>query len=110
LIDWITAEIPFNHPPLRSGRVICIDEHGEELWQSIKWNDIEGSYSKKVMVRSEGSDMFGHATHLRVSGNPSKFLQGHNVFGSDDLSSLMTAFTNQVFLMLDIEPTDIDTY
>ena len=25
------------------------------------------------------------ATHLSLSGNPSKFLQGHNIFGSDDL-------------------------
>ena len=35
--------------------------------------------------RSVGGDGQGMATHLSLSGNPSKFLQGHNIFGSDDL-------------------------
>lgn len=50
---------------------------------------VPGSHESSVQVRSVGGDGLGFATGLSFSGNPSKFLQGHNVFGSDDLVSLM---------------------
>jgi II/X family phage/plasmid replication protein len=108
MIDWITALIPFNHQYLNAGRIISIDGNGIEEWNSVKWSHIEGSYSSKIMVRSEGSDLLGHASHLRISGNPAKFLQGHNVFGSDDLASLMIQTVNQLCNILDLNLNDVD--
>lgn len=108
MIDWITAEIPCTHSPIPSGRVIIIDEHGAEEVTIVKFKQVEGSYSKKISVRSSGSTLDGMASHMRISGNPAKFLQGHNVFGGDDLSALMVAFTNQLFLLLDLEPPKAD--
>jgi len=69
---------------------------------------IEGSFEKNVTVTSHGSDGNGNATHLFFSGNPSKFLQGHNIFGSDDLVALMVDTFDVVCRYLDLSPTLTD--
>lgn len=89
MIDWVRATLPITHPPLNSGEVLSMDEHGEIEWRSPKRKHAVGSYEKRISIKSQGSDGKGNATHLWISGNPSKFLQGHNVFGSDDLVSLV---------------------
>lgn len=43
---------------------------------------------------------------IQFSGNPNKFLHGHNLFGSDDLIALMSATLEKVFRALDIHPTE----
>lgn len=57
-----------------------------------------------MTFRSVGGTGRGQATHLLLSGNPSKFLQGHNVFGSDDLLSLVYDTFLKVCSSLQIEP------
>jgi II/X family phage/plasmid replication protein len=89
MMDWVRCHLPFRHLPLNSGEVISIDESGEVEWCAPKHKMAVGSYDKRISIKSEGGDGQGNATHLWVSGNPSKFLQGHNVFGSDDLVSLV---------------------
>jgi II/X family phage/plasmid replication protein len=42
---------------------------------------------------------------LQVSGNPAKFLQGHNVFGSDDLVGLARCMLERVADFLSLEPS-----
>ncbi|WP_317490894.1 phage/plasmid replication protein, II/X family, partial [Acinetobacter baumannii] len=42
-----------------------------------------GSYSTKIQIQSVTD------TQIYISGNPTKFLQGHNLFGSNDLVGLM---------------------
>lgn len=108
MIDWITCEIPCLHSPLNSGRIIKLNPSGEIDWESPSRTTVEGSYSDKVSVISHGHLMDGKATTLRISGNPSKFLQGHNVFGIDDLSRLMHLFTTDLFDRLDIHPRESD--
>jgi II/X family phage/plasmid replication protein len=44
---------------------------------------------KRISIKSTVGDGQGNATHLWISGNPLKPLQGHNVFGSDDAVSLV---------------------
>ena len=46
------------------------------------------------------------ATHLQISGNPSKFLQGHNVFGSDDVVALMSDVFDIVCQRFELQPTE----
>lgn len=77
------------HSPIYAGEVISITSNGEEEWRSPKRQQVQGSYEKTISVKSVGGDGQGQSTHIQVSGNPSKFLQGHNVFGSDDLVSLV---------------------
>ena len=105
MIDWITCLIPCIHFPLNSGALVKIDEHGLIQWESLSWTTVEGSFSSKIKVFSTGHlDDQGRATYLKISGNPAKFLQGHNIFGTDDLSRLMVLFTNRIFDILGIAP------
>lgn len=89
MIDWATVEIPFLHTPLNGGVVQSITPDGEIDWATPKRVSAIGSFEKTIAIKSTGGDGNGNATHLWISGNPSKFLQGHNVFGSDDLVSLI---------------------
>lgn len=89
MIDWVTAIIPFVHEPLNSGSVLKILPSGEVEWESPCRLSVRGSHERDIAVRSQGGDGSGLATELVIDGNPSKYLQGHNVFGSDDLRSLV---------------------
>jgi II/X family phage/plasmid replication protein len=76
------------HDPekLQSGRVLCLDPAGELSWYVDKALSVEGSYSSKIQIKSHTSNS------IWISGNPTKFLQGHNIFGSDDLIYIMGRF------------------
>jgi len=97
MLDWFRGQIPFLHPPIPSGRVISINFDGTLEWQSVKkmrvknqWGDPtddRGSHETEIKIRSVGGDGKGFATDLQVDGNLAKFLQGHNVFGSEDLNT-----------------------
>ena len=89
MIDWITAELPCSHTPLHGGVVCKTDREGELEWSTSCFLSSVGSYESKVQYKSSGGDGQGMATHLLISGNPAKFFQGHNVFGSDDLIGLV---------------------
>jgi len=110
MIDWITCEVPCLHEPLNAGRLMKVSPDGAIEFEQVLWTDAVGSYETKVRVRSSGSALDGRASHLRISGNPAKFLQGHNIFGPDDLSSLMVAFCGKLFSELKItpHPTDLE--
>jgi len=108
VIDWVSAFLPCVHPPLNAGYVCKIAPDGELEWSAPCRMKIEGSFEKNVTVTSHGSDGNGNATHLFFSGNPSKFLQGHNIFGSDDLVALMVDTFDVVCRYLDLSPTLTD--
>lgn len=89
MIDWVTCELPLVHTPLNGGLVCKIDPEGDTEWVTRCRIQVQGSHESSIQVRSVGGDGAGEATGLHFSGNPAKFLQGHNVFGSDDLVALM---------------------
>lgn len=99
MIDWLTLEIPFVHIPIQSGRVISITPEGEVEWQSEKRLAIRGSYESSVRVRSAGSapEEQGKAEFLHIDGNPAKFLNGHNVVGSRDITDLTDNMIAKIF-------------
>jgi II/X family phage/plasmid replication protein len=105
MIDMFSGSLPCLHSPLNTGRIISIDPDGQTEWESPKRLVVAGSHDSNFRVSSEGSDGQGRATHLRFSGNPSKFLQGHNIFGSDDLVSLMNYVYKNVTQVLNLGPT-----
>ncbi|EDU9608725.1 Replication-associated protein G2P [Salmonella enterica subsp. enterica] len=102
MIDWITAIYPCVHEPLPSGSVISIDASGEVEWKTVKRLAVRGSHESALYVRSVGSDGEGRCSHLYIDGNPSKFLQGHNVVGSDDLRGLAVVVYARVLSLLNI--------
>jgi len=89
MIDWLDVSIDLLHEPLPAGRVLSIDPTGAIDWETSKRIEVKGSYDSKVYFRSQGGDGTGRATELYMSGNPSKFMQGHNVFGTEDICALV---------------------
>lgn len=102
MIDWLTVIYPCVHDPLPSGSVISLDASGEVEWKTVKRLAVRGSHESSLYVRSVGSDGEGRCSHLYIDGNPSKFLQGHNVVGSDDLRGLAVAVYARVLSLLNI--------
>ena len=113
MIDWITAIINVDHSmdDLSSGMVYSVNENGEIEWQSRKKVFSEGSYSSKVLVRSHGDQIYYDENGLKrckqlyIDGNPAKFLNGHNVTGSNNLLSLNYAFIMKVLAGVNIIPS-----
>lgn len=96
MIDWITAIIPLDHPePITGGTVLALSADGEIDYETKKRAELTGSFDHKLYIRS-------HEFHagtprraaggrsIEIHGNPIKYLQGHNIFGTDDLTGLVT--------------------
>lgn len=97
MIDWLTATIFLVHWPIPAGSVMSIHPDGTVEWESLKKTRVRGSFESSIQVRSQGAlDGEGRATQLYIDGNPAKFLQGHNVFGSSDLTGLLLAVLGRV--------------
>ena len=88
MIDWVSAVLPCKHDPskLQHGFVMAFDAQGNNEWTVNKTFSVEGSYSSKIQIKSHTENQ------IYISGNPTKFLQGHNLFGSNDLVGLMGKF------------------
>lgn len=90
-IDWITAKVPFFvSGKLNGGNIINTTPDGEIEYTIDKRLPVTGSYDSRLSVRT--SDVL-HGTEdtylIEISGNPVKWFQGHNIFGSDDLPNLI---------------------
>jgi len=84
MIDWITCVIPFEHNvAIEGGLITSTKEGGEIEYQCRKWKKCVGSFESTVQIKSEDINT------IRLSGNPVKFLQGHNIWGTHDLRGLM---------------------
>lgn len=105
MIDWETCLLPLTHKDLIiGGSVLCIDPNGDVEWSTEKALSVVGSYDNRIQIRSYGS-----LSELWLSGNPVKFLQGHNIFGSCDLLYLTSKVVDKLVSMdLGLCPTDFD--
>lgn len=91
MIDWLTLTAPLPHQvPIHNGGVMSIGPDGEIEWRSRKRLPLEGSHSATLHVRS-CSHTAEPTSHVEVTGNPVKWFQGHNLWGTDDLPSLVVA-------------------
>ena len=77
------------------------DGEVETSW--LKPMKVRSTWETTIHIKSEGADGNGYATHLRIDGNPSKFLQGHNVFGSDDFLGLVNSLVCHLPIRLTVE-------
>lgn len=90
-VDWISACV--TSPLLcqsgarlyETGRLMVFDRDGSMTYQKPAAFLVEGSHDTRIAVTStDGSSLY-------LSGNPVKFFQGHNLFGSDDADALLLA-------------------
>jgi II/X family phage/plasmid replication protein len=109
MIDWLTMLVPFRHAePLNAGHVVSIQPTGEVEWQTSKRLHVEGSHETRLSVRT-ATHTPDRCTHLEIKGNPVKFFQGHNLWGTDDLPALAVATCHAVaeLLRLPVHPLDV---
>ncbi len=100
MIDWLTLRVVADGLQVRAGHVQSISPDGVIEWRVEKRMPVQGSHEATVMIRRSPVDQW-----LEISGNPSKFLQGHNLFGTEDLDTLVPVFVGAVFDRLDYKPT-----
>ncbi len=100
MIDWVTAIIPCDGAGrIVGGKLIRLSADGEIEWETNCRVTVEGSYSASVQIKADGDSL------LWVSGNPSKFLQGHNLFGSNNPRKLIYVFLDELTRRLKLTPT-----
>lgn len=103
MVDWLTVETP--DPvgiPINGGQVVKISADNSVEWSTFCRKSVEGSWSSSMTFRAIGAEYveemeaarreLGHGRRrsgLEISGNVTKFLQGHNLFGSDDPAALL---------------------
>lgn len=113
MIDWLTLVAPLDHKqgaggPFYAGEVLSIvpdhtSDHGEAIeWTSLKRKKLQGSYSTTIMVRSIQTS---EGPSIWVSGNPVKWFQGHNIFGSADLPGLVNELLYRVCALVGVTPS-----
>jgi II/X family phage/plasmid replication protein len=106
MVDWVTARVPCSmNKRINGGELICITPDGVIDWSSERRLELEGSYAAKITVRGSG---IGEVGQIEISGNPAKFLQGHNVFGSANLVGLMYKTISRIVDLLQLEPSQQD--
>jgi hypothetical protein len=99
MIDWISVIVPIAHSePINGGNVVSVDIEGNVEWKVEKRISVEGSHGSTIQIKSDHSD--GPYSGIRLDGNPVKWLQGHNVWGSSDLVGLITACLSRVLLLV----------
>jgi II/X family phage/plasmid replication protein len=89
VIDWLTFLAPCAHAhAIDGGQVLSISPGGELEWMSRKRASVRGSFDSCLTIRT-ATHTPEPLTHIEVSGNPVKFFQGHNLWGSDDVHALV---------------------
>lgn len=110
MIDWVTGFPPCAHTNfITGGMVLCVNPDETIAWSTEKALSVTGSYDNRIQIRTHQCSN-GKPSHLSISGNPVKFLQGHNIFGSDDLIYLVFKLFERLVSIkeLGLCPTDFD--
>lgn len=103
MIDWITAIIPCHHDEkIYGGSIASVDQDGVIDWRVEKKKQIVGSYESSLSIKSLDP------TQIILDGNPAKWLQGHNMFGSDNLIGLIEAVMHKLIPILGLSPDERD--
>ena len=69
---------------------MSFDSLGNQQWVCNKKFSVEGSHSSKIQLQSHSENL------VYFTGNPVKFLQGHNLFGTNDIRHLMRLFFDEL--------------
>ena len=105
MIDWVTAIVPCRHDEMIfGGFVTSVSLDGEIDWRVEKKQQIVGSHESSISIKSLDNK------HLFIDGNPAKWLQGHNIFGSNNLLGLVEALMLKLVPLLKLTPTDLDLH
>ena len=91
MIDWLSIVAPCAHrEPIHGGEVISVRPDGEIEWKSARRFSVRGSFESAFQLRT-ATHTPDRCTHIELSGNPAKWFQGHNLWGTDRLDLLVPA-------------------
>lgn len=91
MIDWLTFVAPCEHrEPIHGGQVMSLLPNGEVEWLTSKRREVRGSFESALHLRT-ATHVGERCSYIEISGNPVKFFQGHNLWGSDDVPALINA-------------------
>lgn len=100
MIDWIDAIVPCWHAaPINGGTITRTSQTGKVEWEKGTFRVVRSTWETGVQIKTYHADESAHCTHLLISGNPSKFWQGHNLWGTNDLHGLLVATLFQLVAM-----------
>lgn len=92
MIDYLTCTIEVDFPtPLFGGEVISLRADGEIEYHLLKHVSMQGSHASSVQVRCIDCQ------NLEIRGNLAKFLQGHNLYGGNNVRVLLEDFLRVLF-------------
>lgn len=103
MIDWVTMKLPCDHEGLIcNGTLVKVSKENEVEWASSSFLPVVGSHDATIAIRSVTEST------LEISGNPAKWLQGHNLFGINDLKRLVWLFFQKLIQIpeLNLKPTE----
>lgn len=95
MIDWLSVKFLFwSDECLNGGNVISTTPDGEIEYTLDKHLKVDGSHDTRLLIRTEPARLpdlpqLKNVWILSVSGNPVKWFQGHNIFGTSDLCNLV---------------------
>lgn len=93
MVDWLMCRIKFRHPRIESGHRWRTDKYGVLIQQNAVRERYEGSYESTIsLVSNDITECRDFGESLFIDGNITKFLQGHNIVGIDDLNLLLCKF------------------
>lgn len=107
MIDWVSFVAPCHHAErVHGGLVASIRPDGSVEWQTYRRTSVRGSHDASVTVRTHD----GEKRYIEVSGNPVKWFQGHNLWGSDDLPGLVLDLLDALVARddLGLQPSESD--
>lgn len=103
MIDWMSFRVPLSWiEPIDGGRIVRLHPDGSVDWDSPQRRTLEGSFASNLTVRSV------EVGYVEVSGNPVKWHQGHNLWGTDDARGLLYDTMVKVASMVGVEPSADD--
>lgn len=108
MIDWISCRLPLTHSEaLNGGRIISLSGDGDIEWSTKKRLKLRGSYESNIHVRSVETTRAQDGTYKEIDldGNFVKYHQGHNFFGTDDLTGLVSETFFKIVDLLGVSPT-----
>ncbi|MDQ2761917.1 MAG: phage/plasmid replication protein, II/X family [Actinomycetota bacterium] len=117
MIDWLTFVAPLAHVggekgPFYAGEVMATKPdptHPDGFaldWSIWKRKSFEGSYSNVIQIQSTTDELCRPA--IWVSGNPAKWFQGHNVFGTADIRGLVLEMLHRICRSVGVTPSPED--
>lgn len=110
--DWFSGFVNLDLECLHDGRIIQIKSDGEIDFETLRPLAVTGSYDDTVIVKScpvipgpEWSVCKPSEALWRVyiSGNPTKYFQGHNVYGHPDMIGVIYDFIRSVLQKINID-------